>query len=71
MLPPSSLLLFPFISIVARQSLMGENAPMLYEILSISGAMLLETFLACLTQSNQILKKFSFDSTQESPLPIL
>ena len=71
MLLPSSLLLFPFISIGARQSLIGKNAPMFHEILSISGAMLLETFLACLTQSNQILKKFGFYSIQESPLPVL
>jgi hypothetical protein len=70
MLPPSSLL-FSFISIVARQSLIGKNAPMFHEILLISGAMLLETFLACLTQSKPNSKKFGFDSPQESPLPIL
>lgn len=51
MLPPFSLLLFPFISIVARQNLIGKNAPIFQEILSISGAILSGTFLACLTQS--------------------
>ena len=57
MLPPFSLLLFPFISIVGRQSLIGKNAPMFHEILSISGAMLSGTFLACLTQSKLNSKK--------------
>jgi hypothetical protein len=60
MLTPFSLLLFPFISIVARQSLIGKNAPMFHEILSISGAMLSGTFLAFLNQSKLNSKKFSF-----------
>jgi hypothetical protein len=60
MFAPFSLLLFPFISIVARQSLIGKNAPIFHEILSISGAMLLGIFLACLTPSKLNSKKFSF-----------
>jgi hypothetical protein len=58
MLPPFSLLLFPFISIVARQSLIGKNAPMFREILSTSGAMLSGTLLVCLNQSKLNSKKF-------------
>ena len=57
MLPPFSLLLFPFISIVGRQTLIGKNAPIFHEILSISGAMFSGTFLACLTQSKLNSKK--------------
>ena len=48
---PSFSLLFPFISIVARQSLIGKKAPMFHEILSISRAILSGIFLACLIQS--------------------